>query len=607
MAQWLTRGTAVVGVLVLEWVSSGYGPPPASPPLPAPQVQARPVIPNGGEPSRAVETLAQLPLRFEANAGQFDDGIRFAARGVGYGVALTPAGATLNLTSSTGTTAGVAMTIVGRDGAPAAARHVAGRELLPGVVNHVIGSDRTRWHMGVELFARVRHADVYDGIDLEFYGNQQRLEHDFLVAPGADPATIRVRFDGAERVEVDGRGDLLVHVPGGEPLRQQAPISYQVIDGVRRDVASHYVRLGANEIGFMVGAYDRREPLTIDPVLIYSSFFGGTAAEQAFDIALDPSGNIYLTGKTLGGGTLPVTPGAPAGVASRAERRVRREVQCRWDRVDLLHVPGRHGHDMTRSFRPGRIAADAIGNAYVAGDTSSADFPSGGAGADTSYGGGNANPSDAFYVKLGPTGAFLYGTYMGGADYDWSTGIAVDAPATSTSAAGRPRTAARSRRPPTPSTPPRQLRRVPRKFDAAGTRVYSTFFGGTGGEHWQLRRRPGHRRSGPRLHDRRHLQHRSADRERLPDHVRRRQRARRACGGHRHDARPAPRCSTRRISAATAPTWAWASPTRQPHRLRRRRGRSRLPGRQRARSDAQRRQQRRFRPRSTRRRPARRR
>jgi hypothetical protein len=220
---------------VLEWVSYGYGPPAATPPLTAPETQARPAAPNSSAPGRTVQTLAQLPLRFEANAGQFDERIRFAARGVGYGVALTPTGATLNLTSSTGATSAVAMTVVGRDGAPAAARRVDGREPLPGVVNHVIGSDRTRWHMGVEQFARVRQAGVYDGIDLEFYGNQQRLEYDFLVAPGADPATIRVRFDGAERVEVDSRGDLLVHVPGGEPLRQQAPISYQVIDGTRRE------------------------------------------------------------------------------------------------------------------------------------------------------------------------------------------------------------------------------------------------------------------------------------------------------------------------------------------------------------------------------------
>ena len=241
MAQWLARGTAVVGVLVLEWVSYGYGPPSASP-RPPPQAEARPAVLDRGDRGTVVSTLAQLPLRFEANAGQFDDGVRFAARGVGYGVALTPTGATLSLTSKTGATTAVAMTAVGRDGAPAAARRVDGREPLPGVVNHIIGSDRARWHLGVGQFARVRQAGVYDGIDLEFYGNQQRLEYDFLVAPGADPSAIRVRFDGAERVEVDGGGDLLVHVEGGEPLRQQAPISYQVIDGTRHEVDSRYVR-----------------------------------------------------------------------------------------------------------------------------------------------------------------------------------------------------------------------------------------------------------------------------------------------------------------------------------------------------------------------------
>ena len=138
---------------------------------------------------------------------------------------------------------------------------------------------------------------------------------------------------------------------------------------------------------------------------------------------------------------------------------------------------------MTRSFRPGRVAADAAGNAYIAGDTSSADFPVGGAGADTTYGGGVANPSDGFYVKLGPTGAFLYGTFMGGIDYDWTTGIASTRPATSTSAAARPRTAAASRRPPTPTTVTANgYDAFLSKFDAAGTRVYSTFFGGIGGE-----------------------------------------------------------------------------------------------------------------------------
>ena len=483
MVQWLARGAAIVGVVVIEWVSYGYGPPAASPPLPAPQAQARPAALKKGEQGRTIETLAQLPLRFEANAGQFDDGIRFAARGVGYGVALTPTGATLGLTSSTGTTAAVAMTVVGRDGAPAAARRVDGREPLPGVVNHIIGSDRTRWHTGVEQFARVRQAGVYDGIDLEFYGNQQRLEYDFLVAPGADPATIRVRFDGAERVEVDGSGDLLVHVPGGEPLRQQAPISYQVIDGTRHEVESRYVTLGANDVGVAVGAYDRAEPLTIDPVLIYSTFFGGTAQERAFDIALDPAGNIYITGSTISTGTLPVTPGAQQGTKPGLADAFVAKFNAAGTALIYCTYLGGSGDDMTRSFRPGRIAADATGNAYVAGDTSSADFPVGGAGADTTYGGGLANPSDAFYVKLGPTGAFLYGTYMGGTGYELATGIGVDSAGNVYVSGGSTSDGV--------SLPPdaERLQWHPggyeaflAKFNAAGTKVYSTFYGGSGGE-----------------------------------------------------------------------------------------------------------------------------
>ena len=262
MAQWLARGTAVVGVLVLEWVSYGYGPPPASPPLPAPQTQAGGAARRrlkAASSGRTFETLAQLPLRFEANAGQFDERIRFAARGVGYGVALTPTGATLSLTSSTGATSAVAMTVVGRDGAPAAARRVDGREPLPGVVNHVIGSDRTRWHMGVEQFARVRQAGVYDGIDLEFYGNQQRLEYRL---PGRARRRSRDHPRPLRRRRAASKWTAAAICwstsPAASRCASRRPISYQVIDGTRHEVESRYVSLGANDVGVAVGAYDRR-------------------------------------------------------------------------------------------------------------------------------------------------------------------------------------------------------------------------------------------------------------------------------------------------------------------------------------------------------------
>jgi hypothetical protein len=428
MAQWLSRRIAVVGVAALGWMSFGDGPP--APPVHAqraagPSATAPAPILGRRERARAVETLARQPLRFEANTGQFAEPIRFAARGTGYGVALTTTGATLSLTSATATSA-VAMTLIGRDGQPAAARRVAGRDRLAGVVNHYIGDDPRRWQVGVEQFARVRQSGVYEGIDLEFYGNQDRLEYDFLVAPGADPSVIRLRFDGADRVEIADTGDLLVHAGDGEPLRQQAPISFQDIDGARRAIDSRYVRLAANEVGIAVGAYDRRQPLTIDPVLIYSSFFGGTSQERAYDVALDPAGNIYITGSTTASGTLPVTPGAYQTTKPGLSDGFVAKFNPSGTALVYCTFLGGTGDDMTRSFRPGRIAADASGNAYVGGDTSSADFPVGGAGADTSYAGGNGNPSDAFYVKLGPSGAFLYGTYLGGTGYELVTGIGVD-------------------------------------------------------------------------------------------------------------------------------------------------------------------------------------
>ncbi len=487
MAQWLARGIAVVGVAALGWISLVGGQRPAlaaSPTTPGPAPESgRPALAiDRGERARVVEAIARQPLRFEANAGQFPDGVRFAARGTGYGVALTASGATLSLTSGT-TTAAVAMTVVGKDGRPAAARGVVGRERLAGVVNHYVGNDPRHWQAGVEQFARVRHAGVYDGIDLEFYGNGQRLEYDFLVAPGADPSAIRVRFDGADRVDIDPSGDLLVHAGDGEPLRQQAPISYQVIEGTRREVESRYVRLADTEVGIGLGAYDRAHPLTIDPVLIYSSFFGGTGQERAFDIALDPAGNIYITGSTITSGTLPVTPGAHQTVKPGLSDAFVAKFNPSGSALIYCTYLGGTGDDMTRSFRPGRVAADASGNAYIAGDTSSADFPVGGPGADTTYAGGPANPSDAFYVKLGAGGAFLYGTFLGGTGYELATGIGVDSAGnvyvsggTTSDGATFPQTANAF------SATPIGYEAFLTKFDAAGTKVYSTFYGGSGGE-----------------------------------------------------------------------------------------------------------------------------
>ncbi len=438
---------------------------------------------------RAVDALGRLPLRFEANRGQFEGGARFVARGIRYGMALTDSGAVLSMSSAPDRSASILMRLVGSDpNAP-----IEGSDPLPGLTHYYRGQDPNAWQTNVRAFERVRQTGVYDGIDLVYYGNQGRLEYDFTVAPGHDPAAIRLRVEGATRVEIDESGDLLLHVPGGEPVRQQKPISYQVIADTRHEVDSRYVRHANGDIGFEVGDYDRGEPLTIDPVIIYSTYFGGTSEETIFDIALDPAGNIYVTGRTEDQVGFPTTPGAlqptKPGASLTTDAFVSKFNPTGTALVYSTFLGGT-GNDNTSVFA-GDIAVDAAGNAYVTGDTRSSDFPHTPDAADGAFGGGLGNPPppDAFYVKLGPAGALLYGTFIGGSDIDYATGIAVDA-AGAVYVTGTTRSDAAEGFPQTGNAYSATLNGQDaflRKFDANGVPLYSTYIGGSSGENTDLR------------------------------------------------------------------------------------------------------------------------
>jgi hypothetical protein len=432
---------------------------------------------------QAVDTLGQLPLRFEPNDGQFDADTRFAARGLRYGLALRSTDAVISLHGTRGeTAAALRMALVG------ARREavITGSEPQPGVINHLHGQDPAAWHTNIPSFARVRYAQIYEGIDLVYYGNEQRLEYDFEIAPGRDPRTIRLRFDGATRVErEEATGDLLVHVAGGEPLRQHAPIAYQQIDGVRRPVESRYAMQSDGSVGFEVGAYNRAAPLTIDPVLLYSTLFGGASEENIYDIALDPAGNIYVTGRTEDTVSFPTTPGAfqPTKGGGNTDAFVSKFNAAGSALIYSTYLGG-NGEENSRAFHSGHIAADAAGNAYIAGETSSPNFPITPATAyDTTYADNVSHPSDVYYVKLGPTGALLYGTYIGGINYEFASGIAVDS-------AGNVYVAGATNSDQT--TFPQAANAYDSilnandlfliKFNPAGARIYSTFLGGSGTE-----------------------------------------------------------------------------------------------------------------------------
>ena len=251
-----------------------------------------------------MDAYRKLPLRFEPNHGQTNSQVDFISRGDGYTLFLTPTEAVfrlrsraalqsaspLNRTSDPRSRGGkdasqvVRMRLVGGNTQPA----VAAIDKQSGVSNYLIGSDPSEWRKDVEGYSKVRYREVYPGVDLVYYGNQRQLEYDFIVGPGGDPKVIRLNFE-ALGLRIDADGSLVLAVAGGE-VRQLAPVVYQDIAGDRRSVQGRYRILSGTTVGFEIGAYDDRHPLVIDPVLVYSSYIGGTGDDEAYGLVISGSG-----------------------------------------------------------------------------------------------------------------------------------------------------------------------------------------------------------------------------------------------------------------------------------------------------------------------------
>ena len=249
-----------------------------------------------GTTSQAGMATLDSGFRFEANRGQFDERVRYLARGRGYGLFLTPDKATLTLRRPQGAPAVVTMRLRG-------ARKVepVGQGELPGRSNYFIGADRSKWRTGVPSFGRVRYPGVLPGVDLEFYGTGERqAEYDLILAPGADPGRLALEFEGLKGIDIDAEGDAVLKLAGGGEVRKPLPVAYQMDeDGRRTLVAARYQRRGKDRLGFVVSGYDRRRSLVIDPVFVYSTLLGGGASDSAQGIAIDGSGNAYVVGRTV--------------------------------------------------------------------------------------------------------------------------------------------------------------------------------------------------------------------------------------------------------------------------------------------------------------------
>ena len=277
----------------------------------------------------------------------------------------------------------------------------------PGKANYFVGSDSSNWRTNIPTYGKVRYDAVYPGIDLIYYGMQRQLEYDFVLAPGADPRTIEIKFDGADRVEIDANGDLVLHACGRE-IRQRKPVVYQEADG-RREIAGAYVRTGKNRIGFKIGAHDHTLPLVIDPlVLSYATYLGGSRIDTAQHVAIDGHGSAYVTGDTYSS-DFPVTAGAYQTSAGSGRPAA---FIAKFDSAGSLVYSTYLGG--ARTVAGQGIAVDHDGSAYVTGYVSG-DFPTTPGAFQESSAFANDSSIHAFVAKLDSTGsALIYSTLLGG-------------------------------------------------------------------------------------------------------------------------------------------------------------------------------------------------
>jgi uncharacterized protein (TIGR03437 family) len=414
-----------------------------------------------------------LPFAFEKNAGQTHASVRYFGRAPGAGLWLMDSGAVLTVDQQD-RQAVLRMTLEGARPHP----QIEGCAQLAGYSNYFTGNDESKWHTHVPLFERVRYRDAYPGIDLVFHGQTQTLEYDWVVAPGADPNAIRMSFRGANKINIDHAGDLVLEIAGIE-IRQKRPHIYQQ----GREIAGRFVRRG-RAIGFEVDAYNSNQALTIDPVLTYATYLGTAAFDTGIALAIDPKGFLLLMGNTN-------SPAFPAkhGVFSAAPNTNRYPYVAKIDptasgsaSLVWLTVLGGSVYDAATT-----LASDAQGDALVAGWTHSSNFPVKNAFqpnmASTimcAVPTGGAGPCpDAFVAKIASTGdSLIYSSYLGGDHADEAYAVAVDGSGNAW-ISGYARS---DNFPATPNAYQRKLSGTQNGFivgvSPAGALIYSTLLGG---------------------------------------------------------------------------------------------------------------------------------
>lgn len=354
-----------------------------------------------------------LPLRFEENSGQAGgSAVRFAAPALSYRADFLdrevqfrfPEGRTVTM-QFPGSTARASLNA---------------EEEIEARTNYLLGNDPTQWRTGIRNFNRVRYAGLWPDVDAVFYGNQGRIEYDLAIAPGADPSQVRLRFAGADRVSVSTSGDLIIEA-GEHKMTQKPPVVFQGDGASRRNLRARYVMHGPDEVSFAVEPHDASKALVIDPIIEFSTFAGGAQVDWAYGLAVDSTGASYVTGRATSFNQ--GTAGAAVTSLLGSSDAFVMKVDPSGSRILYFTYLGGSADEIGWS-----IAVDSLGQAHIAGQTGSTNFPR--RIADTSDPWFPASPTGGphgFVAKLNAAGnGFVYSGVVGGSIYDIAWQLALD-------------------------------------------------------------------------------------------------------------------------------------------------------------------------------------
>jgi hypothetical protein len=378
---------------------------------------------TAGEP-RSIAPI-HIPAVFAPNVGQYDARVRYSSQGAHHAIFATDTGMTLVFEPAG--ERGLALRLSFVDAA--AGSHVEPSAPDRAHLNYFMGQDRRGWRTNLPTYHDVLYRDVWPGVDASFIVGADRLKYEFHVKPGADPSRIKLRYEGAAGLRVGEHGELRIRTATGT-LTDDAPRAFQRIAARTAPVAASYAVSRDGEYGITLGAYDRTQPLVIDPSIVYASYLGGAGADYGNGVAVDAAGNAYVVG-TTGSIDFPVTAGAfqttLGDVDPRDHSRLDAfvaKVSADGSRLIYATYLGGRNEDYGNA-----IAVDGDGDAYVTGSTHAPDFPTTDDAFQRVFPGGE---SAAFMTKLDATGSSLmYSTYYGGTGSGVSTtagnGIALDA------------------------------------------------------------------------------------------------------------------------------------------------------------------------------------